>query len=317
MEAPTKFKDTGIVIRSTGGSYKVKTESGKVIDCVLRGKLRLEELKTTNPVAVGDRVVYYFENEEKAVIEEILPRKNFIQRRSTRSSSFQQVLCANIDQALIVVTIDEPFTPLSFVDSFLVMAEAFRIPAIVVFNKIDIARKKEKNWEKLKDYVCIYAEIGYKVLALSALNVEDRPKIVEVLANKISFISGLSGSGKSSLINLADPKLHLKTAPISHHTKKGRHTTTYAQMYDLEFGGSIIDVPGFREFEITDIDRYELSHYFPEMRKYFHQCKFNNCTHTSEPGCAIIRAVQEGEIASTRYNTYLGMLNNLEKPVYD
>jgi ribosome biogenesis GTPase len=307
----------GIVIRSTGSSYKVKTETGEIIDCLLRGKLRLEEQKTTNPVAVGDNVIYIFESDGKAVIQEILPRINFIQRRSTRSSSFQQVLCANIDQALIVVTIEEPFTPLSFVDSFLVMAEAFRIPAVVVFNKIDIARKKEKNWEKLKDYICTYRDIGYPTLAVSALNPEDRTKVIEVLADKKSFISGLSGSGKSSLINLADPSLKLKTAPISLHTKKGRHTTTFAQMYDLFFGGCIIDVPGFREFEITEMERFELGHYFPEIRSRFLDCKFNNCTHTTEPGCAIIKAVQEEEIASTRYNTYLNMLNNLEKPLYN
>lgn len=277
---------------------------------MLRGKFRLEGLKTTNPLAVGDVVSLTLTEGQAPVITHIHPRKNCILRRSTRSHSQQQMLCANIDQAVFVFTLKEPFTPLSYADSFLVMCEAYHIPAVVVFNKMDLLMAEEQA--HLADYAAQYEQAGYGVLSLSALAATAAPAVQHLLQGRVSFLGGASGAGKSTLVNLASPALDLRTGTISTHTSKGRHTTTYAELYALEYpdahGAAVIDAPGFREFEVTGLAKTELSHYYPEMRALLQECRFNNCTHTDEPGCAIKAAYEAGTLAPARYHTYLNLL---------
>ncbi len=298
-------------MRSTGSYYRVREANGTIHDCSLRGKFRLEGLRTTNPVAVGDRVVVTMV-EGPPVITAILPRDNYILRRATKLSSQSQMLCANVDQAVIVVTIERPFTPLGFVDRFLVMCEAYHVPAVVVLNKIDLLKQNEERWEHMLDYEFIYKRIGYPTYMINATDTAHAEVAQALFHNKTTFIAGVSGSGKSTLANLVDPTLTLRVGEISEHSEKGKHTTTYAEMHTLTHGGYIIDAPGFREFEIVGISRQELSGYFPEMRALINQCRFNNCSHTNEPECAIKQALDEDKISPTRYHTYLGMLENME-----
>lgn len=300
--------NTGVVMRSVGASYRVRCDDGHTVDATLRGKFRLEGSRATNPIAVGDRVTI---NDEGAIAA-IAPRHNALYRRATKSTSLEQALCANVDQALFVGTLAFPFTPLGYIDRFSVMCEAYHIPVVLVFNKVDLV-VDEAAENKLDDYVYIYESIGYRVLTGSALDAGFRQRVVEVLQGKVTFLGGPSGVGKSSLINLADPTLQLKTGTVSDHTEKGRHTTTYAEMHALSFGGFVIDAPGFREFDIVGIERAELSHYFPEMRRLMSGCRFNNCTHTAEPGCAVVAALETGEVAHTRYHTYTSMLESIPK----
>jgi ribosome biogenesis GTPase len=302
----------GKVIRSTGAAYRVRTGKGEVIECSLRGKFRLDDLKTTNPLAVGDQVEIRFEGSDW-VISKILPRNNYLLRKAVKLSSQTQMLCANIDQAVLIVTLSKPFTPLGYIDRFLVMAEAYHIPVVLLFNKIDLITS-DKEKEKLIDFMFTYADIGYAVDKLVATDLQYQTSMQDILKDKVSFIAGPSGAGKSSFINLVDPELNLKTGLVSEHTEKGKHTTTFAELFQLHCGGEIIDAPGFREFDITGIERTELSHYFREMRPLLPGCRFNNCTHTNEPGCAVKAALEEGELAHTRYNTYLGMLESIEQP---
>lgn len=300
----------GLVERSVGSSYDVRLPDGQRINCTLRGKLRLADNKGTNPVAVGDRVRLETAG-EVPVIAEVLPRHNHLIRKAVKKSAQYQVLAANIDQAICVACIELPFTPLGYIDRFLVMAEAYHIPAVIVFNKIDLL-DKEKHLDKLADFVALYESLGYRVLMLSALDPGYADAVKDLLQGKISFLIGQSGSGKSTLVNLADPELRLRTGDISLHTGKGKHTTTFAELHHLAFGGAVIDAPGFKEFDLVGIDKYELSHYFPEMRALLGQCRFNNCTHTFEPDCAIKAAVAEGTIADSRFNTYLSMLEYMQ-----
>lgn len=306
-EVSTNIK-TGIVERVTGSFYRVRFEDDLVRDCVLRGKIRLDDLDSTNPVAVGDRVKVLW-NTESYVIQSILSRENYLLRRATKSSAARQILCANVDQVIVIYTIDNPHTPLGFLDNLLVMAGAFHIPACIVLNKIDTLSAKKQ--EVKARFVGMYRSLGYRVESLSAIDESYHALALDLLRGKRTFIAGRSGSGKSSFINLADRKLNLKTAVVSYANRYGRHTTTFAELFRLQTGGWVIDAPGVREFYLTGLAETEVSHYFPEMLKLLPKCRFNNCLHTSEPGCAVIKAWEDGRIADSRYSSYLFMLDEL------
>jgi len=302
-----------VVIRSTGSSIRVRLEDGRQYDCVVRGKFRIKGLKTTNPVAVGDRVEVLLPGEagELGVIHRILPRTNYILRRAVAAAHKVHILCANIDQAILLYTLDQPPTSTGFADRFLVTAEAYHIPAIVLINKIDLLTQAEQK-ARLEEVTALYRGIGYPVHHLCALDTSHRELLIELLQHKVSFLGGHSGSGKSTLINLIDPSLHIKTATVSDYSHKGRHTTTFAQMHPLAIGGYVIDSPGIREMGIVAFQRHDLSHYFPEMRQRLSQCRFNDCMHINEPDCAVKAALQSGQIAPSRYQSYLRMLEEVE-----
>ncbi len=299
----------GTVIKSTGSWLTVRGESGKMFNCKLRGKFRMKGIKSTNPVAVGDRVEFDIpDDEEVGVIHKILPRHNYIVRKATKLSKVSHIIAANIDQAVVVVTVAFPRTSTGFIDRFLVTAEAYHIPAVIVFNKIDIY--DEKLTGQYENLVEIYTGAGYKCMAVSALRGDNVDMLKEMLKDKTNLFSGHSGVGKSALINAIELGLKLKTRAISAYHKKGMHTTTFAEMFPLSFGGYIIDTPGIKEFALVDFDRKEIAERFPEMRKYMHNCRFSNCIHVNEPGCAVKQAVEKGEISLSRYENYLGILND-------
>lgn len=304
---------SGVVVRSTGAQYRVRTTEGELVTATIRGKFRLDDLDSTNPIAVGDRVTLDTATEEGAVITEIAPRDNYILRRSTHNAHQRQILAANVDQAVFVYTVEYPFTPLGYLDRFLVMCEAYHIPAVIVFTKVDLLKTKEKLWAKLADYRAIYEDAGYPHLALNATNPENAPKVQALLQGKVTFLAGPSGAGKSSLVNLADPNLRLRTQPLSRHSGKGQHTTTFAEMHPLAIGGYVVDAPGFREFEVVGLAPEELSGYYPEMRQRVNQCRFHNCTHTTEPDCAVLAAVASADIPESRYNTYKSIFSHLKQ----
>lgn len=309
--APSGPLHNGTVVRSTGSWYQVRLEDGRVLDCRLRGKFRIKGIKTTNPVAVGDRVQVSV-GEEDSNIQAIEPRRNYVLRKSVNLARRAHILCANIDQAIVLFTVDQPVTTLGYVDRLLVTCEAYHIPAVVLFNKVDVLDEAGKV--KLAEFQELYARAGYEVEAISALDAEAAPKVKALLQDKVSFMVGRSGAGKSTTINLVEPDLDLKTGHISDNSGRGRHTTVFAEMFPLSFGGQIIDSPGFKEMVIFDFEKAELSHYFPEMRPHLNDCRFNNCIHVQEPGCAVKEAVENGEIAESRYHTYLNMLDEIEDP---
>lgn len=296
-------------MKSTGSWYQVLLDSGEEITCRLRGQLKLRGSKSTNFVAVGDRVSVDT-SIEGGTIQEVEPRKNYIIRRATNLSRQWHVLAANLDQAVLVATLAQPRTSTGFIDRFLVTCEAYKIPAIIVFNKIDLYG--ERHQEDLFVFSEIYKSIGYQVLSTSASTGAGIPELRNILEDKVSLISGHSGVGKSTLVNAVDEHLALRTGEISSYHKKGMHTTTFAEMLRLSFGGFIIDTPGIKEFGLVDMEKYELSRYFPEMLKIIGDCKFNTCLHENEPGCAVREAVESGEIAEFRYKNYLNMLNSEE-----
>ena len=298
----------GLVIKSTGSWYSVKdSETGKLVSCNIRGKLRIQGIKSTNPVAVGDMVEYDIsENYETGVIKNVLDRKNYIVRKSTKLSKQTQILAANIDQAVLMVTIAYPETYTIFIDRFLITAEAYEIPAKIIFNKTDLYNEKQNQY--LNELINIYQNVGYECFATSVKNHTNIDKIKSLLKNKISLIAGNSGVGKSSLINLIDPGFDLKTSEISDYHKSGKHTTTFAEMFELSIGGYIIDTPGIRGFGLHDIKNEELFHFFPEIFKISKNCKYHNCTHVHEPGCAIKKAIEEGTVSQLRYENYLNIL---------
>lgn len=299
----------GRVIKSTGSWYIVQTDSS-VISARLKGKFKQDEMKLTNPIAVGDWVeMEKEENQETAVINEILPRENYIIRKSTRKHHFSHIIASNIDQAMLVITMKNPRTSLGFIDRFLVSTESFRIPAMLVVNKMDLL-SGESAEEWLLDIHEIYEPLGYKVIEVSALYTENPKKLFQpFLEGKTTLISGHSGVGKSTLLNALIPKAAQSTKEISSFSDKGVHTTTFAELFPLEYEGSLIDTPGIKEFGILDIEDTELSHYFPEMRKYLGQCKYNNCQHVNEPGCVVLQKLEEGYIHPYRYQSYLNILN--------
>lgn len=298
----------GRVIKSTGSWYLVKVED-KTISARLKGKFKQEELKLTNPIAVGDWVELEKESgQETAVISDILPRENYVIRKSTRKQHFSHIIASNLDQALLVITMKKPRTSLGFIDRFLVSTESFRIPAILVVNKMDqLEGEEEEEW--LQDIHEIYEPLGYTVLEVSALTEENLiERFLPYIQGKSSLIAGHSGVGKSTLLNALVPEARQETKEISGYSAKGVHTTTFAEMFFIKEGGDLIDTPGIKEFGILDIEENELSHYFPEMRQFLGQCKYNNCTHTNEPGCVVLQKLEEGYIHPYRYQSYVNIM---------
>lgn len=306
----------GKVLKSTGKWYIVETESGEVVNCRIRGRLRLDGLKTTNPIAVGDIVVLSDKQDDEGnrVIEDFLPRTNYIVRKSTNLSKQKQILAANVDRAYLLVTIHSPETHLAFIDRFLVSAESFRIPVTLLFNKMDLYDESDREYV---DALCyMYEKIGYTCVQISASNKQNIDFLKDEIAGKQVMISGHSGVGKSTLVNAIDPSLNLKTGEISKAHQQGQHTTTFAEMHKLSSGGYIIDTPGIRAFGIVDLDKEVISHYFPEMRALMHKCKFNNCRHLNEPNCAVKAALETGDIDESRYMTYVQLMEEDQLETY-
>jgi ribosome biogenesis GTPase len=300
---------TGIVIKSVGSRYKVLTSEGNTIDCVLRGKLRVKGVQTTNPVAVGDNVLVDTVEEGKTgIITEISERKNYILRKASNLSKQAQIIAANLDQALLMVTVIMPQTPVEFIDRFLVTAEAYRIKARIIFNKTDLYAGEEL--ERMEYLIKIYSKIGYECYRLSINDRTGLDGIIKIMKDRISLISGNSGVGKSSLLNILNPALNLKTAEISNYHKQGKHVTTFPEMHWMPFGGYAIDTPGIRGFGVVDMERNEIYHFFPEIFRKSRDCRFYNCLHLDEPGCAVRISVENGEINSLRYRSYLSILND-------
>lgn len=299
----------GTVIRSTGSWYTVYHAGGNIYECRLRGKYRLEGIRTTNPVAVGDIVDIQPEpGRHTAVITKIHDRENFIIRKATKLSSSAHIIASNLDQAVVIATISQPRTSTGFIDRFLVTAEAYHIPAVIVFNKIDLYDSTQQDL--LKQLTIVYQKIGYQVMHVSAIKKRNLDQFQTLLKNKRSLLSGHSGVGKSALVNAVDETLNLKTGVISSYHNKGKHTTTFAEMFPLSFGGWIIDTPGIKEFGLYDFEAETLAHRFPEMRANMPYCRFANCMHLHEPGCAVLEALHNGDIASFRYQNYLNMMAN-------
>ena len=329
---------TGKVYKSTGSWYVIKTSEGEVWNARLKGLFKLDDITSTNPLAVGDEVGLEMENEEEktAIITEIHDRRNYINRQSPSHRMHHHIVAANIDQSLLVVTLKEPRTSQGFIDRWLVTCEAYHVPAVLLFNKSDLYRKKEED--KFAAWKEMYEAVGYRLVRLSVHTGEGLDEVQQLLAGKISLLSGHSGVGKSSFLNALFPNLRLKTQGVSGWSGKGIHTTTFAEMFDLPSGdhaptapgqsapnapgqripnpGQIIDTPGMREFGLVDISRQELSGYFPEMRALVGQCQFNNCLHLEEPGCKVKEAFREGKIAEDRYISYCSILNSIEENNY-
>lgn len=281
----------------------------------LKGKFKLDELDTTNPIAVGDRVVLEAaENSGEWLITEILPRTNYIVRQSPRHKHQRHIIAANIDQAFVIATISQPRTSLGFIDRFIAAAECYHIPVSIIVNKTDLLREKDKD--KLAEWMSIYNPIGYELLPVSALNPADVEQVRQRILNKTTLISGHSGVGKSTLLNQVNPDLKLKTGAISSKWEKGMHTTTFATMHEVLPDSYIIDTPGIKEFALLHVEPEELSGYFVEMRALAEQCQYNNCRHVNEPNCAVLAAVEAGDIAISRYESYLGILDNIESVNY-
>jgi ribosome biogenesis GTPase / thiamine phosphate phosphatase len=305
----------GTVYKSTGSWYIVKDEKGKFWNARMKGVMKLDDITSTNPVAVGDIIEMEIENEESdtSIIDEIFDRHNYINRQSPRHKHQHHIVASNLDQSMLVATLKEPRTSLGFIDRFLVASEMYHVPPVIVFNKSDLY--KSKDLEKYEQWREMYETIGYTVLLISATNNLGIDTVTDLLKDKTTLISGHSGVGKSSLLNVIFPEMDLKTRDVSGWSGKGQHTTTFAEMFDLPFGGRIIDTPGMREFGLVDLSKQELSHYFPEMRARLNGCQFNNCLHVNEPGCAVKEAVMNGEINEDRYVSYVNILDSIEPPV--
>ncbi len=304
----------GIVVKSTGKWYIVQFDDGETKQCTLAGRIRMDGSRSTNPVAVGDNVkVKINDNDEYGVIASIEPRKNGIIRKATRLSSASHVLASNIDQAFLVLTLKQPRTSAGFIDRFLVSASAFDIPVIILINKIDLL-DEEELWEASK-IEKLYQKIGIPVHQISVLKNIGLTIVKDLMKDKVSMISGHSGTGKSALIMALEPHLNIRIGEISSTHNKGQHTTTFAEMHRLSFGGYIADTPGVKEFGLSNFQMEEVAHHFPEMMDLLEKCQYYNCTHTHEPGCKVKQAVEEGDIAFSRYQSYLSIVNdnNLEQ----
>ena len=300
---------TGLVYKSTGSWYTVKTLNGKFYECRIKGKFRLKDIKSTNPIAVGDYVDFELEtknNQETGVINRIQDRKNYIVRKSVKLSKQTHIIASNIDQVFLLVTINNPPTFTSFIDRFLVTAEAYSIKTVLLFNKIDTY--DEDTLLEVKHMASLYRKIGYECIGISAKTGKNLDRVKELMKDKVSMFSGHSGVGKSTLINAIESGLDLKTKEISEQHKQGQHTTTFAEMFDLSFGAKIIDTPGIKGFGVVNMDREEVGDYFPEFFELKQHCKFNNCLHIHEPNCAVKEALDKGEIAYSRYRSYLQIL---------
>ena len=308
----------GLVIKNTGSWYTVKTDEGLTVECKIKGNFRLKGIRSTNPVAVGDYVTIVRNQEGTAFITDIDQRKNYIIRKASNLSKQSSILACNLDQAFLVVTIKQPETATTFIDRFLAGAEAYRVPVVLVFNKLDLLDEDELRYEKMM--VNLYQTIGYKCIETS-LKEDSRQasglqEITSLLSGKVTLLSGNSGVGKSTLINAIVPGAHQKTAEISDAHGTGMHTTTFSEMLELPDGGYIIDTPGIKGFGTFDIERTELTSYFREIFKFSKDCRFSNCTHTNEPGCAVKQAVKDHYIAESRYNSYLSMLDDKDENKY-
>lgn len=301
---------TATVVQSTGSWYRLRSDSGEWVEARIRGKLRLRGSRSTSPVVVGDRVDYRFDARGEAVITDIRPRRNYIIRRSPNLSKESHIIAANIDQAFLVVSLFSPSTSYEFIDRFLVTCEAYRIPATILLNKIDLARTRP---QELGEFLETYSLAGYRVLTLSAADGEGVEGLRELLAGRTTLLSGNSGVGKSTLVAALEPGADVRTGAVSEFHHKGKHTTTFSQMYPLSDGGFLIDTPGIKGFGLLDIGADELAHYFPDLMRFAPGCQFYNCTHVHEPGCAVQQAVREGRIAFRRYESYLKMLDEDEK----
>jgi len=304
-----------IVYKSTGSWYFVKTDH-QTFNARIKGIFKIDEITSTNPIAVGDEVEIEIENdiEQTVLITNIYDRKNYIARVTPHHGRQRHIVASNIDQLLIFATLKSPRTSQGFIDRFLVTAEAFHVPSIIVFNKADLYRKKEmRQFEERKN---MYSSIGYLILLTSMETGERLNELKNTLKDKTTLLSGHSGVGKSTFINTIIPELTLRTRDVSDWSGKGMHTTTFAEMFDLPFGGRIIDTPGLREFGLTDITKQELSHYFPEMKARLNDCQFNNCIHINEPGCAVKKAVDDGKITYERYISYCNILDSIEDKNY-
>lgn len=300
-------KFTATVVRATGSWYDV-LHDGATVRCRIRGKLRLKGVRSTNPVVVGDEVVCEADEGGDYVIADILPRRNYVIRRASNLSKESHIIAANVDQALLMASLRSPETPTEFVDRFLVTCEAYKVPVTILLSKIDL-----QDAEAVAEFRAVYQGAGYRVLEVSAREGRGVEEVRELLAGRTTLVSGNSGVGKSTLIQAIDPSLDIRTGEISESHHKGRHTTTFSAMYPLAGGGAVIDTPGIKGFGLIDIDEAELWHYFPEMMRVAPGCRFYNCTHTHEPGCAVVEAVKAGEIAWPRYESYLKILDEDEK----
>lgn len=304
----------GLVIKNTGSWYTVRTDDGRDIESKIKGSFRLKDIRSTNPVAVGDRVSIDINPEGTAFISEIKDRRNYIIRRAANLSKQSHIIAANLDQAILIVTINYPITTTIFIDRFLATAEAYNVPVRIAFNKIDrIAGSDLTTMEKL---IKLYTGIGYPCMKLCAKSGDGLDELKEALKDKITLLSGHSGVGKSTIINKLLPGVHLKTAEISEYHNKGTHTTTFSEMIPLPEGGYLIDTPGIKGFGTFEMEDTEISHYFPEIFKYAENCRFGNCTHRHEPGCAVLRALEEKKISPSRYKSYLSILKDKEESKY-
>lgn len=308
------FNMRGLVIKNTGSWYTVRTDDGRDVESKVKGNFRLKEIRSTNPVAVGDRVVIDINNEGTAFITEIEDRKNYIIRRASNLSKQSHIIAANLDQAMLIVTVNFPITTTVFIDRFLATAEAYRVPVKLVFNKID--RYKGEDLEYLDGLINLYTTIGYPCSKLCAKTEEGLQEFRADLKDKITLLSGHSGVGKSTIINKLIPGVNLRTGDISEYHNKGMHTTTFSEMIPLPEGGYLIDTPGIKGFGTIEMETAEISHYFPEIFKFSEDCRFNNCTHRHEPGCAVLQALEEHYISESRYKSYLSILEDKEESKY-
>lgn len=302
----------GIVMKSTGSWYTVLLENHQRLECRMRGQYRLQDSQNTNPIAVGDKVEIEMEEDKNtAVIKEIVDRKNYIIRNAGNKAPKTHVIAANIDQCFLMVTLHTPHTTKGFINRFLVTAEAYEVPTVLLFNKTDLYSTEDLR--DMQEFIRIYELAGYKCIKISALKPDkDIDQVLEMMKGKVNLLSGNSGVGKSTFMNAIDPNLQLKTGTISNFNNKGIHTTTFAEMFELKNGGFLIDTPGIKGFGLTAMTKTELSHYFPEMRKLLNRCKFDNCLHFNEPKCAVKKAVDDGLIHESRYLSYLSMLHDEE-----
>lgn len=301
-----------LVYKSTGSWYQLKNEDGESLSARIKGKFKIDGITSTNPIAVGDwvEINHGEDNADSLVIHHIYPRENYITRQSPHNKHQHHIVAANIDQSVLLATLRSPKTSMGFIDRFLVASEAYHVPPIIVFNKSDLYRERELNlFQRMKN---IYEKIGYPVVLMSLTEGTGIDEVRALLKNKTTLLSGHSGVGKSSFINSIFPEMDLRTQEVSGWSGKGLHTTTFAEMHDLPFGGKIIDTPGIREFALVDIEIHEVSHYFPEMRLLLNDCKFNNCLHIEEPGCAIKAGVEDGQISPDRYISYINILESMD-----
>ncbi|MBP7487059.1 MAG: ribosome small subunit-dependent GTPase A [Parabacteroides sp.] len=304
----------GLVIKNTGSWYSVRTDDGRTIESKLKGNFRLKDIRSTNPVSVGDRVDIEINNEGTAFITEIEERKNYIIRRASNLSKQSHIIAANLDQAMLIVTVNYPITTTVFIDRFLATAEAYRVPVKLVFNKID--RYNADDREYMEALILLYTSIGYPCSKICARKEDGLDELRAEMKGKITLLSGHSGVGKSTLINKLLPGINLKTGNISEYHNKGMHTTTFSEMFELPGGGYLIDTPGIKGFGTIEMEDTEISHYFPEIFKHSKTCRFGNCTHRREPGCAVMEAVSDHYISESRYRSYLSILTDKDESKY-